>query len=120
MWHTLAGFIAYAVGLVVMNSFDTRHIPHWLPHDYWLLLLPGVPLIYLASTIIRSVTKLDELKRKIHIEAMAFAGVATAFTCFSYLFLRDMGAPEFQAEWAFCLTWVYYVIGLFFSYRRYR
>jgi len=87
---------------------------------YWLALVPLLPLVYMATSIVRSVADLDEMKRKIYTEAMAFAGVATAFTCFTYLFIRDMGAPEFRAEWAFYITWAYYFIGAFFSWRRYR
>jgi hypothetical protein len=60
------------------------------------------------------------MKRKIYTEAMAFSGIATGFTCFIYLFLRDMGAPEFRAEWACYIMWGYYGIGAFFSWRRYK
>src|SRR6267142_3995559 len=113
----VVGFIGYALGLVAMNYFDAEH----LPHRYWLILLPVMPIIYIAATIIRFVSEgLDEMKRKIATEAMAFSGVATGFTCFSYLFLRDMGAPEFHAQWAFYIAWAYYWIGLFFSWRRYK
>jgi hypothetical protein len=119
-WRMAAGFGGYALGLVGLNLLDTQHMPHWLPHHYWLVLLPVLPLIYMASAIIRSVSEMDEMKRKIYTEAMAFAGVATAFTCFGYLFLRDRGAPEFRAEWAFYIMWTYYWVGLFFSWRRYK
>jgi hypothetical protein len=118
--RTIAALIGYALGLVALNSFDTEHRPHWLPHNYWLVLLPLLPLIYMATTIIRSVSELDEMKRKIYTEAMAFSGIATGFTCFIYLFLRDMGAPEFHGEWAFYIMWGYYGIGAFFSWRRYK
>jgi hypothetical protein len=112
----IAGFLAYALGLVALN---------WLygsmePHKYWLILLPVLPLIYLAATIISCASELDEMWRKILTEAMAFSGVAAGFTCFTYLFLRDMGAPEFHGEWAFYLMWIYYGMGAIFSYRRYR
>jgi len=116
----IIAFGGYALGLVTLNAFDPGHRPHWLPHNYWLMLLPLLPLIYMATAIIRVVADLDEMKRKIYTEAMAFSGVATGFTCFTYLFLRDMGAPEFRAEWAFYLMWAYYWIGMFFSWRRYR
>ena len=112
----LVGFIGYALGLVTLNCLDAEH----LPHRYWLVLLPLLPLIYLAATIIRYVSELDEMVRKIVTEAMAFSGIATGFTCFSYLFLRDMQAPEFHAEWAFYMMWAYYGIGTFFSWRRYK
>ena len=112
----IIGFTAYALGLVAGNYFDSEH----LPHRYWLVLLPVLPTIYLVAVIIQSVSDLDEMKRKIVTEAMAFAGLATGFTCFSYLFFRDMGAPEFRAQWALYIMWAWYWVGLFFSWRRYR
>ena len=111
----MGGFVVYTLGLFALNYFDAEH----LPHRYWLILLPVLPIIYLTTVLIRVVSGFDEMKRKIVTEAMAFSGVATGFTCFSYLFLRDMGAPEFHAVWAFYLMWAYYGIGLFFSWRRY-
>jgi hypothetical protein len=110
------GFIGYALGLVALNHFYTEQ----LPHNYWLVLLPLLPMIYMVTAIIRGVSDMDEMMRKIQAEAMAFSGLATGFTCFTYLFLRDMGAPEFRAEWAFYIMWAYYWIGVFFSWRRYK
>ena len=109
-------FTAYTLGLIALNRCYEPHSPH----RYWLILLPVAPIIYMAATIIRAVSDYDEMKRKIVTEAMAFSGVATGFTCFSYLFMRDMGAPEFRPEWTFYVMWAYYFIGLFFSWRRYR
>jgi hypothetical protein len=109
------GFVAYTAGIWALNTYYSPH----LSGRYWLALLPVLPIIYLAWTIIQAVTSMDEMKRKIAVEAMAFAGLAGGFTCFSYLFLRDMGAPEFRPEWAFYVMWAYYGIGLFFSWRRY-
>ena len=114
----IIGFTAYAFGIFALQYFfkDKEHSPY----RFWLIFLPVLPLLYLAATIIRAVSDMDEMKRKIVTEAMAFTGLATGFTCFSYLFLRDMGAPEFRPEWAFYIMWVYYWIGLFFSWRRYK
>ena len=49
------GFIGYALGLVALNYFDAEH----LPHRYWLVLLPLMPMLYLAATIICYVSELD-------------------------------------------------------------
>jgi len=106
----------YALGLVSMNTFYGKD----LSYKYWLVLLPLLPLIYMAAVIIRYAAELDEMWRKVLTEAMAFSGIATGFTCFTYLFLRDMGAPEFHGEWAFYLMWVYYGVGTVISYWRYR
>jgi ABC-type multidrug transport system permease subunit len=110
------GMTGYVLGLFALNYFYTEHSPH----RYWLILLPVLPLLYAVTAIIRVVTELDEMQRKIQMEAMAFSGLATGFTCFSYLFLRDMGAPEFHADWTYYIMWAYYFIGLFFSRRRYK
>lgn len=114
--HAIVGFIAYGLGLFALNYFYTPHSPY----KYWLILLPVLPIIYLTIALVLNVSTLDEMWRKVVTEAMAFSGIATGFTCFTYLFLRDMGAPEFHAEWAFYIMWVYYGIGLFFSYWRYK
>jgi len=111
------GLTGYVLGLVALNHFYTGQ----LPQRYWLVLLPLLPMIYLAATIIRFVAEgMDEMWRKVVTEAMAFSAIATGFTCFSYLFLRDMGAPEFHGEWAFYLMWAYYGVGAIFSWRRYK
>jgi hypothetical protein len=112
----IAGFISYVLGLSAMNAWYDEHSPY----RYWLLLLPVLPLFCIAVTTIRAVSTRDEMHRKIITEAMAFSGIATGFTCFSYLFVRDVGAPEFHAEWAFYLMWLYYGVGHLVSARRYR
>ena len=112
----ILGFIGYALGLFALNYFYEPHSPF----RYWLILLPVLPLIYVSYAIIRFISDTDELWRKIFTEALAFSAIATGFTCFSYLFFRDSGAPEFHAQWAFYTMWAYYFIGLFFSWRRYK
>jgi hypothetical protein len=113
----IIGLVGYGLGLVALNCFYTEQSA---TGKYWLVLLPLLPLLYLVHIIIRNVCGLDEMWRKVLTEAMAFSGLATGFTCFTYLFLRDMGAPEFRAEWAFYLMWAYYGIGAIVSWRRYR
>jgi hypothetical protein len=110
------GMVLYVLGLAVMNHIYTPQ----LPFKYWLILLPVLPMIFVSFTTIRFIAESDELWRKIYMEAWAFSGIATGFTCFSYIFLRGMGAPEFHGEWAFYIMWAYYLIGLFFSWRRYK
>ncbi len=118
MARMFVGFTTYTLGIFALH-YCFKENEH-SPARYWLILLAILPLLYIAATIIRYVSELDEMWRKIITEAMAFSGLATGFTCVSYLFLQDIGAPEFRAYWAFDIMWVYYGIGLFFSWRRYR
>jgi len=110
------GLVGYIAGLFALNYFYKEN----LPHKYWLILLPTLPMLYMVASILRHITAMDEMWRKIVMEAMAFSGLATGFTCFGYLFLRDMGAPEFRGEWAFYMMWGYYGIGAIFSRWRYK
>lgn len=110
------GFVAYMLGIDLLH-----HLPMLpAPYKYLLVLLPVLPIIFICFTIIRLVTESDEMWRKIYMEAMAFSGIATGFTCASYPFLRDAGAPKLPLECGFFLMWICYFIGLFFSWRRYR
>jgi hypothetical protein len=111
-----AGMGAYVLGIDALNHFHTPPAPY----NYLLILLPVLPLIYVCFVIIRYIAESDEMWRKIYMEAWALSGIATGFTCFSYLFVNDFGAPAFHAEWVFYIMWVYYFIGLFFSKRRYK
>ena len=112
----ILGIVAYILGIDLLN-----HIPMpSAPYKYLLVLLPILPVIYICFAIIRFMAESDEMWRKIYMEAMAFSGLATGFTCISYLFLHDVGAPAFHAEWAYYLMWIYFLIGKFFSSRRYK
>ncbi len=51
----MVGLTGYALGLVALNTFYTEQSAHG---KYWLFLLPVVPLIYIATTIIRVVLRL--------------------------------------------------------------
>jgi hypothetical protein len=113
----LASLTAYGAGLVALNALYREHSPS----NYLLVLLPVIPLLYCAFSIITFVTQMDEMWRKIITEAFAFSALATAFTCFSFLFVRDLKlVPAFQPEWAFYMMWVYYGVGVSLIWRRYR
>jgi len=112
------GFAVYVIGLIGMNILS-QHIQS-MPLQFCLTLLPILPMLYIATVIIKFIRSMDEMFEKVVMEALAFSGIATGFSCFSYLFFRDMGAPEFRAEWAFYLMWLYYGIGAVWSYRRVR
>lgn len=116
LFRMAVGFTGYALGLLLMNGL---YKDQW-PYKYCWVLLPILPLLYTATIIIRAISELDEMWRKIVSEGLAFSAIATGFTCFSYLFVRDMGAPEFRAEWAFYMMWAYYGIGTMLSGRRYQ
>ena len=112
------GFIAYIGGIWAMQYLYWNH--RFSPYRYWFVLLPVVPMIYLIVTIIRYICGLDEMWRKIVLEALAFSALATIWTCISFFILNAIDALTIKAEWIFFLLIAYYLIGCVFSWRRYR
>ena len=112
----ILGMVAYILGIDLLH-----HLPMPpAPYKYLLVLLPILPVIYICTVIIRYIADSDEMWRKIYMEALAFSAIATGFTCVSYPFLHDVGAPKLPLESGFFLMWIYYFIGFFFSWRRYK
>jgi hypothetical protein len=109
-------FFGYALGLTALNLFYDKNSEY----RYLLVLLPMLPTLYIIPVTLRAVSEADELQKRIMLEALAFSGLATAFTCQGYSFLRDMGAPEFKAWVAWSLFFTYYFLGLALAKRRYR
>lgn len=111
------GFMGYALGLVAYNIlYGPLHLS---PFKWFLFFLPALPMLYVVVTILRFATEFDEMQRKVITETAAFAGLATAFTCFSFLFIRDLGA-DVRPEWGFYIFIIYYgIAGLSYG-RRYR
>ena len=109
-------FGGYALGLGALNLFHDKDSEF----RYLLVLLPMLPALYIIPVTLRAVSEADEMQRRIMLEGMAFAGVATALSCLAYSFMRDMGAPEFKAWIALDLLAAFYFVGLLFAKRRYR
>jgi hypothetical protein len=108
--------VVYSLGLCVWLHYNKQS-----PHKFWTILFPVLPLVYMCNAVIRFISEgCDELQRKIVTEAMAFSGLATGFTCMSYLFVAVTGGPYFHPDWAFYMMWIYFAIGLFISKRRYK
>ena len=92
-WRMTIGLIVYACGIWAMKYFCWKHADS--PYRYWLVLLPVLPMIYLILTFHRQLFKeKDEMWRKIITESLAFTATATAWTCCSFFFLRDLGVPD--------------------------
>ncbi|MCQ4257851.1 hypothetical protein [Stutzerimonas stutzeri] len=85
-----------------------------------LALLPVLPLIALATVVIRYVRNLDELAQKVHLEGLAVGFVGTALITFSYGFLETAGFPRLSMFMVWSLMAPLWAAGSFFAWRRYR
>lgn len=85
--------------------------------------LAPVPFFaWVLYEIVRSVRQLDELQRRIHLEALAIA-YPLLLTLLMLLGLLELAIPLNREDWSYRHVWqmqgIIYLIGLFVAYRRY-
>ena len=85
----------------------------------WVVLLPVVPVLYMALAFSRYLRNLDELSRKIQLEGLALAFGGTFLVVFGYGLLQVHGfaAPNWLYVW--CLMCLLHGVGIAVAARRY-
>ncbi len=77
---------------------------------------------WMLYEVVRSVRQLDELHRRIHLEALALA-YPLALTLLMLLGLLELAVPLNKDDWSYRHVWqmqgVIYLFALFIAYRRY-
>ena len=114
--------IAIAAALLIMAAaWIGRLFPLRSPARIALALLQGGASAALILAIARPMRQLDELQRRIQLEALAFAFAGTAILGTGYGFLINAGLPEI--DWG---SWIWpgmvclWALGLVIANRRYR
>jgi hypothetical protein len=94
------------------------------PHSAWwripLALIPVIPILFAMRAFMRFFSSMDELQRRIQLEAFAFSFGATGIVTFSYGLLTDVGFPVISWTWIFPLMIALWGIGQGVATRRYR
>lgn len=68
---------------------------------YYLAVLPVIPAGFTLWFFIRALARLDELQKRIQLQAFGFSLGATALLTFGYGFLEGVGLPHLS--WAFVM-----------------
>ena len=116
--HFIGGMVVYAA-LLITTVFILRDKP-----DVWwrfpIVVLPVIPVIFSSMAVVRRMRSLDELQRRIQLEAISFAFLSTAILTFTYGLLEGVGFPHLDWTFVLPLMAALWGIGLFFATRRYR
>jgi hypothetical protein len=114
-----ASIAAYAAVLVLSITILVDYPPPaaWRP---LIALLPTLPATSICWVILRQLHRIDELQRRLQLEALAFAFAGTALMTFSYGFLEGAGCPRLSMFTVWPLMAVLWVVGLFINQRRYQ
>ena len=110
--------VAYAVILII----SIKAIEHGLPPALKLVfaLLPLIPIAFVFTAIVRYMSSIDELQRRIQIESLSLAAGITALLAITYGFLETVGLPHLSAWYSYAAVMVAWLIAQPFVARRYR
>ena len=88
---------------------------------YWsLTILPLLPMAYAIRHVFITVLNMDEMMRRIHMEAIVFSAFVTGFITFSWDLMSNAGLPDFKAVWVMPMLMVGYTVGLIWRKRSYQ
>jgi hypothetical protein len=110
--------ICYGIVLIISLKLIPSVTRGWL--QVLVAIAPVVPVIFVLASIVRLLSRIDEMQRRIHLEAMALAAGITALLALTCGFLENAGMPRLSGFWTFAsisLLWAVFAIIL---QRRYR
>lgn len=111
------GLLAYGVALFMSRILLQGALEQ--PWQTAAALLPMVPATGLCVVIVRQVRRMDELQRRVQVEALALAFAGTALITFSYGFLESTGLPKLSMFTVWPLMAALWVGALLLVRRRY-
>jgi hypothetical protein len=87
---------------------------------YYVVVLPVAPAAFVIWLFVRALTRLDELQRRIQMQAFGFSLGTTALLTFGYGFLEGAGMPHLNWTYVLPLMAVLWGIGTAIFTWRYR
>ncbi len=112
-------FAAYAILLVVSLVV----LDHGVKSNALGIIISLSPMLAFSAVcwvILRQIKRLDELQRKIQIEAIGISMLGTAFLTFAYGFLENVGFPTLSMFVVWPLMAVLWVLALVITQWRYK
>ena len=95
------GLAMLAYLMVLVGSVTVLQANPTADWRYFVAVLPVFPAALVLSIFIRALTRLDELQKRIQMQAFGFSLGATALLTFAYGFLEGVGLPHIS--WTFIL-----------------
>ena len=88
------------------------------PLGYGIAFLPIIPSAFAVWAFLRFFRGLDELQRRIQLEALAFSFLATCLITLTWAFQQNAGLPRFDVAWVAPLLILLWSLGLAVAKRR--
>jgi len=111
--------MAAYVGIVPISMWLLRGHERTLL-GYCIAFLPVIPSIFAMLGFMRMFRGLDELQRRIQLEAVAFSFLATCLITLTWAFQQNAGLPRFDVSFVAPLLILLWGLGLCVAKRRYQ
>ena len=112
------GSMAAYSAIVPVSMWMLRGHEH-TPLGYGIAFLPIIPSAFALWAFLRMFRGLDELQRRIQLEAVAFSFLATCLITLTWAFQQNAGLPRFDVSWVAPLLIALWGLGLGIAKRRY-
>jgi len=112
------GSMAAYSALVPLSMWMLRGHEH-TPLGYCIAFVPIIPSIFALLAFLRFFRGLDELQRRIQLEAVVFSFLGTCFITLTWAFQQNAGLPRFDVSWVAPLLIFLWGIGVGIAKRRY-
>ena len=108
-------------GVMLVGSIELlTHAEVARPWRDLIALSPMIPAAATAWIVLRELRRMDELQRRIQLEALGFSFAGTAILTFSYGFLEGLGYPRLSMFTVWPLLAALWIVGLVLARRRYQ
>ena len=108
-------------GAMLFGSIELlTHVDVARPWRDLIALSPMLPAAAMAWVILRELRRMDELQRRIQLEALGFSFAGTAILTFSYGFLEGLGYPKLSMFIVWPILAALWIVGLVLARRRYQ
>lgn len=110
-----------AYGVLLVGSIELlTHVAIASPWRDLIAMCPMIPAAAVAWIVLRELRRMDELQRRIQLEALGFSFAGTAILTFSYGFVEGLGYPKLSMFTVWPVLGVLWAVGLVLARRRYR
>jgi hypothetical protein len=110
------GILAYL--MVLVGSITVVQANPTAGWRYYVVVLPVIPAALVVWMFLRALARLDEMQKRIHLQAFGFSLGGTALVTFGYGFLEGAGLPHLNWTYVLPLMAVLWGVGAaIFSYR---